>query len=276
METGWRVTGASVKGTSHQKRGMPCQDAFDYCIVQDETAVVAVADGAGSAERSHEGARRAIAGALTWLEPALTEGMPENDAEWEGLLAEAFRQARAAVLRLATIERISSRELATTLTCAVACTDWLVVGQVGDGVVVAKGADGDLFAASQPQHGEYANETYFLTMDEALQRVEVRVYSQSIEALAVLTDGLIRLATNVATNEPHLPFFQPLMAFASQMESEVQADEQLTALLMSDRVCARTDDDKTLVLVARPHKSEPAVVPDQKGHITDQDRSLEA
>jgi hypothetical protein len=56
------------------------------------------------------------------------------------------------------------------------------------------------------------------------------------------------------TNEPHLPFFEPLFAFveaSAPPKDGAQASEALTAFLASPRVCERTDDDKALVLALR-------------------------
>jgi len=261
MEPMWRVIGVSVQGTSHQKNHLPCQDAHRYRVLPGGAALIAVADGAGSADRSDEGAQCAVAETIASIEAALAEGLPQDEAGWQALLTEVFRQARQAVAELAEAENVPSRAFATTLTCAVVSDEWLAVGQIGDGVAVARGEDGELFAVTQPQHGEYANETFFLTMDEPLQQVQVQVYLRPIQALAVMTDGLIRLAMNVSRNEPHHPFFQPLLAFAARIEDEAEAQEQLMGFLASDRICARTDDDKTLVLAVRseiPVDLEPA------------------
>ena len=70
-----------------------------------------------------------------------------------------------------------------------------------------------------------------------------------------MSDGVVRLAVNVVENVPHTPFFQPLLKFAAEMENEKKAQEELAAFLASERVSARTDDDKTLVLaVSVPDK----------------------
>jgi hypothetical protein len=68
---------------------------------------------------------------------------------------------------------------------------------------------------------------------------------------------------NVADNEPHLPFFQPLFDYTEQIEDESAAQEQLISLLGSERVNKRTDDDKTLVLAARPQVPDAKVVSDE-------------
>jgi hypothetical protein len=222
-----------------------------YKLLPGGAALLAVADGAGSAERSGEGAQLAVRQALSALEAALAEKWSQDQAGWETLLHKAFEQASQAVVQLAKAEDVLPRVFATTLTCAVAWDEGLAVAQIGDGVVVARRGDGGLFAATEPQHGEYANETFFITQDDALERMRASFYPEPAQELALLTDGLMRLALNTATNEPHQPFFDPLLAFAAQAEDAVQAREQLAAFLASERVCARTDDDKTLLLAAR-------------------------
>ena len=63
-----------------------------------------------------------------------------------------------------------------------------------------------------------------------------------------MSDRLIRLALKMPCQEPHTPFFQPLFQFARAAFAEAEAVRQLEAFLQSERVNARTDDDKTLVL----------------------------
>jgi hypothetical protein len=239
-----------VQGTSHQRNGVPCQDAHGCRVLPGGVVIVAVADGAGSAGRSDAGSQRVVGQAIDSLETALSRGAPYSELGWESLLTEAFRQARRAIESLARKEGDSLRAFDTTLTCAVASARELVVGQIGDCLVVARGEDGRLFTATQPQRGEYANETFFLTGDDALERLDVHVRPATGE-LAVMSDGLVRLAINVAESTPHVPFFQPLLSFAARAEDEAAAGEQLAGFLASDRVCARTDDDKTLVLAVQ-------------------------
>ena len=140
---------------------------------------------------------------------------------------------------------------ATTLTCAVLTTDMVVLGQIGDGFVVSHDEENMMFTLTQPQRGEYANEVYFLSMPRAVDRVDISVHIMDIRALALSTDGLLRLALRLPGYEPHQPFFTPLFNFVSQIEAEELATRQLYEFLISPRVCARTEDDKTLVLISR-------------------------
>lgn len=257
----WRVIGAAVQGISHRRLGLPSQDAQDHRVLPAGVLLVAVADGAGSADRSDQGARCAVTGALAALADALETGLPEESAGWESLMCMAFEQARQAVERLADEAGEPVRAFATTLTCALVAGDRLVVGQLGDGAVILMDPTGTLTAATRLQRGEYANETYFLTQEQALEQMEIQCLEQPVRALAMMSDGLTRLALSLPSQEPYLPFFNPLFAFASAATDEEMAADQLAAFLDSERVCARTDDDKALVLAVRPSKGVPGIEP---------------
>lgn len=242
--------GASVVGTSHLSAELPCQDAHAVRLLPGGALLVAVADGAGSAARAEEGARRAVERAMDWLEIAMGEP-PTREDGWRAAMLGAFRAASEGLDELAAADDVPLRAFATTLTCVVATADCLVVGQIGDGVAVARNEHGRLFTTIRPRRGEYANEASFLTMPRPLDHVDLVVYPQPVDGLAITTDGLLRLAMELPEHEPHRPFFLPLFAFAAEVEDVARGREHLAAFLASDRVGARTDDDKTLVLAVR-------------------------
>lgn len=248
----WRVTGASVTGVSHRRLDLPCQDAQGYRVVQGEFLLVALADGAGSAEHALQGARSAVEYTLQALEARLASSrLPDAPEEWRNLMRDVFAAARAQVLAQAEAAGEPARKYATTLTGVIAARHRLVVGQVGDGAVVAEDENGELWTATRLQRGEYANETHFLTDDDALDRVVMAVFERPVLALAVMSDGLVRLALKMPVEEPHEPFFRPLFRFAGTVEDGHAASAQLADFLDSERVNARTDDDKSLVLAVR-------------------------
>lgn len=249
--TEWRVVGLSVEGTSHRRTGQPCQDASLWQILPDNRLVIAIADGAGSAAHSEQGAALAVKTALATLSDALIGTVPGDEDAWRSLMDETFQTVRASIVSHAEGTGIALRELATTLTCIAATDDRFVVGQIGDGVAVARDEDDAMFVAIMPQRGEYANEVQLLTSPDAAEKTEIRVFEKTVRAIAVTTDGLLRLAVQLPTYEPHLPFFHPLLAFVAETPDESLAKEELRSFLDSERVCGRTDDDKTLVLAVR-------------------------
>lgn len=246
----WRVVGASVQGASHMADNIPCQDAHLWRLLPGGELLVAVADGAGSAPRSAEGARCAAEMAIAALEEAMRSGQPEDESAWRAMMLEAFRRAQKGLAELGGNPQ-ELRSLATTLTCLVAAGDTLVTGHLGDGLVMVQDGDGIFSAAVLPQRGEYANESLFLTMPQALENVAVAVSLHRAQAVGLMTDGLLRLAFTLPGYVAHTPFFSPLIAFVREAGDPVAAEAQLTAFLASERVSARTDDDKTLVLAVR-------------------------
>ncbi len=269
MSEEWKVISASVTGTSHHKVGLPCQDALSYQLPDPARLIVAVADGAGSAPRSQKGARIAAQEAAEYLGGFLREWVPGDRAAWEEQIRETYRRARDAVRAAADQESAPVRDYATTLTIAVADQNWLVTGQIGDCIVVAETEAGELITVAAPQKGEYANETNFLTMDAALQKLDARTLQlgediAQLHALAVFSDGLTRLALSLPDEQPHAPFFKPVLTFVAGVEDAEQASAQLAEFLDSERINLRTDDDKTLLLAVRNNAGGESRQPDSR------------
>jgi hypothetical protein len=210
---------------------------------------MAIGDGAGSALRSREGAdvaTRAFCDAA--LRAMLAASGPDD---WEALVLEAFKQARNAVIQYAERESAPVRSFATTLCGVVATEEVLVAAQVGDGIVVVLDAEMALRLLLRPQRGQYANEVPFLTSDGALDGLDIHVRLDRPLAFAALTDGLLHLAVQLPSYTPHEPFFLPLFALVADSNDIVEAEQHLQRFLSSERVNARTDDDKTLVIASR-------------------------
>lgn len=270
----WRVLGASVCGTSHQRRSQPCQDAWQAKVRDDGVLLAAVADGAGSASRSHEGAREAVNAAISALIdleiPAFesAEVAANSDAKSEEIEAteddldtpqscpfEAkFRpvldRAKTAVANYAEAHSLPVRELASTLIVMVATSQGVVVAQIGDGAAVMADENGQLKALTQPQQGEYANQTTFLTSEGAIASAQISVVSGAPRSLAIFSDGLQRLALEMPQGTPYDRFFAPLFQFVAQDIDAEAGTTQLESFLNSPRVTQRSDDDLTLVLAS--------------------------
>ena len=99
-----------------------------------------------------------------------------------------------------------------------------------------------------PDKGEYINETTFVTSTDALNGMRVSVRSGKQEFICAATDGLERVAIRMSDCTPFAPFFQPLEDYLRQVIHPEREDKYLMSFLDSDRLNARTDDDKTLLL----------------------------
>lgn len=253
----WRVLAASLAGSSHQQGGLPCQDAHGWRELPGGLLAAAVADGAGSAARSDEGAALAVLSALGALAAAAEQGaLPASGAEgaeaaWGLALRLAFAAAQEALVRLAAEEGIPLRDLACTLALAIGDAEQLVAAQIGDGAVLVQGGDGAWQSLLPMQKGEYANEVLLLSAPDCLAALAPR-WAPRPGALVMSTDGLLRLMLRYPGGEPHGPFLEPLLTFCAQARDAAAARRGLLAFLGSERVCARTDDDKTLLIALAP------------------------
>ena len=242
----WRGVGASVCGTSHQSTGMPCQDAHYWQIVTGDVLVAAVADGAGSASLAEVGAEIAAKSAV---EAFCAKGKTSGDDKGiRSSLDGALKTAQKAVQAEAAARKVEVRELATTLILVVATPELVGAAQVGDGIAVIKDADGNITGVTTPEAGEHVNETTFLNARRDLKHAQMSLWRGSLTHVAIMSDGLQRLALKMPSGEPHSPFFTPLFNFVSSTPESAQAQEQLEGFMGSSRVTDNTTDDLTLVL----------------------------
>lgn len=248
----WKLVYGSVRGTSHLRTGQPCQDYGEARLVEagpGPALLVACADGAGSAELSDVGARLAVETFLERAAEALAAGV-EPDAADEAALTSWATAARIRVEAEAEARGVAARQLACTLLAAVVGPASSSFVQVGDGVIVFDGPDGYEFAF-WPDAGEYANTTRFLTDPDVERHLRADRLPRAVEDLAVLTDGLQALALGYAEGRVHEPFFRPLFDTLRRAPDGAALRPALEAFLDSERVNARTDDDKTLILATR-------------------------
>lgn len=249
----WRTVAASVRGSSHEKSGLPCQDKHYVEKLSDEMLIVAVADGAGSALHSEIGATVATQAAVDWLcvnQDLLNSSA--DDASWEQTLRAAIEEAREKVFAEAAERELKAREFASTLIVVVATPTVVACAQVGDGAAVVCAQDQQLIALTTPQFGECINETTFLISADALTTLQSNVWRGEATQLAVFSDGLQMLCLKLPEGTPHAQFFAPLFRFAAALTEETDAQTQLEEFLSSARIRQLTDDDLTLVLATFP------------------------
>ncbi|MCF0254180.1 MAG: protein phosphatase 2C domain-containing protein, partial [Duodenibacillus sp.] len=201
----------------HAHTGLPRDD--DFGLRSDAESgwnVIAVADGAGSAEFARKGSQIACQTAesdcLAFLTPGREEAFAALAAEpWREDLADAAAaaaydvlagtafKAKKAIEAEAARKGKAARSYATTFLIAMAKRyggRWLIASfWVGDGAmaVYAEGKPVQLLGA--PDAGEYSGQTRFLTENaifaggKAAERVRVGVY-EDFTALVLMTDGV--------------------------------------------------------------------------------------
>lgn len=193
--TAWQLSGESVIGLAHRRKGLSCQDAVTFRNAP--RPILALSDGAGSAAVSEQGSQALVTGItrfLMSLEDDLAPWLdgsdvtpPEHAARWTARL---LRHAQGILDDLARSARRSVRDLRGTLLLAVVGERQAFWWQVGDGSIVVRHADG-LRALGTPtsNKGEFANQTCFVDMAD-IGMVQYGILpTPEIIGLALMSDG---------------------------------------------------------------------------------------
>lgn len=247
----WRHSGLSAPGVSHLKTQTPCQDSYG---IADTDAVLAlvVADGAGSAQHATWAAEQVAQRTVAWFQGP--RALPDGVTAWEAEIRDLLTDLHGGLEAEAAARGCSLREFACTFLLAVVTPDALIGAQIGDGAIVYRSRSeetaGEITLLTAPHHGEYLNETVFLTTDDYLDCLQWNYHAGAPDALALFSDGLQMLALDMKSQPPtpYVPFFGPLFTFMKGHPDGLEREQKLRAFLESERVCARTDDDKTLVI----------------------------
>ena len=253
----WRIALASAVGASHVASGTPCQDSAAHRIIATdvgEVLVAAVSDGAGSAPRSDLGSRVATETFIACVETYFREGRDLAGLDRETACG-WVEDTATALVAAAKAEGRRVRDLACTLLAAIVGEDAAAFVQVGDGaIVVSHGEEDGWSYVFWPQHGEFANTTNFITGRNATEVMEFDLAKRRITELAMFSDGLENLLLQRSARAVHQPFFRqmfPPVRNAAAEGHDVKLSAALGRYLQLPHVCARTDDDKTLVLATR-------------------------
>lgn len=238
MTTRWQIASAAVAGSRHASNNIPCQDVAAWKILPWGT-VLALADGAGSAAAPELGARSATDGVLAWAERAPVDALSKD------IGANVLDAARDAVWARAHDAGHPPEDLASTLLVAVLRSDGkALLVQLGDGAIIIRTA-GVWTLALAPGRGEYVNETFFVTSENAHAHLTVQL-AQDVDVAVLCSDGLEHLVVDARTSVPHMPFFDRVVLPLGASDPEAHG-RFLEDVIGSDQAQKLSDDDKSIV-----------------------------
>jgi hypothetical protein len=251
----WKVAGTSAVGASHNKTGRPCEDshAIKFIEGENEWLITCISDGAGSASKGREGAVYVCKHFVEYVEKCVKAGMTieclsrESVSEW---IADCHSSLKSWVSEDASIKDYSA-----TFLGAVVHGNTGVFIQIGDGAIVLSGVNSQsYFPVFWPEQGEYANQTVFVTSEEAQDSLLFKQEALEFNVdFALFSDGLQRLCLHYATKSAHQPFFNYFFSELRHQPSGLSESMSgmIEEFLLSPAVLDRTDDDKTLVVATR-------------------------
>lgn len=249
----WSWASASQIGTSHIRLGTRKQDALKTFTLRNndgyETLCAMVCDGAGSAQYGGEGASltcRIISQAIR-NHFSTTDAMPNETDIWSWI-----DSVRDSMEKAAKNRQVIRKSFACTLVLLIAQKEENTIVHVGDGAIVARNKSNEWAALTWPENGEYASTTYFIT-DDPKPRLRITQKNGPFTAYAVFSDGIEDIALDHKTQSAHTPFFTSMIKPLDNITNAGQdkcLSAALAAFLDSGRVCEKTDDDKSLILLS--------------------------
>jgi hypothetical protein len=251
----WKIIGASAIGESHSAHHQPCQDHHFYSNAGGLLVAIAC-DGAGSATNGKQGAKFGSESITTELMSAL-EGKFEDanfsQNSFRSLLEQIIEGVRTKLLneQIACSQDLSAFH--STLVGLVFGSNGGYFFHIGDGAGVAFESNRSTIAAfSRAENGDFADQTFFYTMDNWREHLRITVIPKSAEVFLLMSDGTMPFCLNSSQDGIEPRFFRPLDEYLLGAEITSESGSQaLMETLSSERANSISKDDKTLVWISK-------------------------
>lgn len=276
FDDGWKACAASTRGKLHAHRALWREDSFSIAQASSSAgtwAILAVGDGAGSANLARVGSRLACHASVESLRLSLSEQelsediglLKERDLP---LLREKLVQSAQSALQVLEAEAEQRQkplgDFATTLLLLVRCA-WknqhvCASLQVGDGAIALQNRDGLLTILGVADHGEHSSETRFLSTPgieaELAERTRFSIRS-GLSAVAVLSDGV---SDDFFPEEKRLP---EVFAQVLPLAQGAEGDAALLGWLGYEK--KGSSDDRTIIVSWEPEPGAPSTCSTESG-----------
>lgn len=245
----WKVFLASATGKYHLASNIPCQDSGHYAVIED-VLIAAVCDGAGSASEGHLGSDFFVRKITELISDSVRSGQfaSKRQSGYRDYLVEMIQRARSQLSEIACSRQLDLRDFACTLVGCISSQHGGCFFHIGDGFAVHLMNTGES-VLSQPENGEYADETYFVTDDDWKDHLRVTPICAINRGclIGLMSDGTSPFAINRMRTGFYRPFIDPVVSFLSNA-SEHNGNQALKNVLENEKTFAITADDKTLLL----------------------------
>ena len=241
----WLVSSAVAQGISHKATNLPCQDsAARKTITSLNSSIAVISDGAGSVARSQIGSKTlvdvmcSILGSYLQTEKSITK---------DGLTA--IVKVGINQVREKLIESGDLSEFHATALILVQLPKKIFTFHIGDGSLNIGSYDKKnniTITRSEPENGEFSNETFFFTEDTWEQHMRICEVENPCFYL-VCSDGIDPFIWN-SNSGTRLDFILPLITKLKNIKNEINGNDFLNEVITDPRADAVTSDDKSLIV----------------------------
>ena len=198
-----KIAKTEARGRMHVAKNIVCQDkTYVHRYKDKRSAIIALADGAGSCQYSHLGAKAVVMNIGRIVSSNFSKYFSDSDSA----RYEITKYLHAGLQMESRKRDIEFKQLsATLLFCYVVRKGKSIrylAGHLGDGVIVMQNREGTKIL-SHPDNGEFANTTFFVTSPKA--KDYLRIYTGEIQGDAgfmLMSDGTAECLYNKAERKP--------------------------------------------------------------------------
>ena len=232
-EQRYKTIAARQIGNYHITVGLPCQDAV-YKYEDDSSAVIVLADGAGSSEKSEI------------FSSCIVELVGEYLTEY---FDELYREEPAGISRcIRSLADQVSKEIGVSADCTLLAyarkDEQDILIHVGDGIILGVGERARVL--SWPENGDYSNETFFLSGPNTERHLRVQKQMEEIDTVLMCSDGISNELYNKATGEiaRAVYIFREWLCNYPEDQVEKKMTEELVSLFS-----IHTEDDMSIAML---------------------------
>lgn len=245
------AAGGKVIGPSHANIGANCEDSFIYDFSADrEWFWGIVSDGCGSASRAKEGSEFLTQKLIAPLGKLAADISKRGPGDW--VIDEV-------VLTIANLRKSMRAEFqdqildySATLVAVVCSSSGGFFIHLGDGIGLALSQSGEPtqgtlkeIARTNPENGEYINETFYLTESNWLHHLRISPFGKW-DLLILCTDGAQDLLFNGIVAEP-----EPMESLIGSLSFSKSDDEMMIEKFFGHPLAqSKSGDDKTCLILA--------------------------
>lgn len=242
----WKVVGASIRGTSHVRDDKPCQDYIKYYHVS-ETCCIALSDGAGSYIYPEKGAQISCDAICQLIEKSFDEFY---ELQVDEIKRKLIHKIRTRIGIHAKNKNVSKDEFSATLLFVAIKSEKFLLGHIGDGVIGCL-KDGKLIVLSNPENGEFANTTYFVTSKNYQKHLRlIKGINDGSEAFFLMSDGAAECLYSKKDNK----FANALLTMSSWIHNN---DESVVSEAIEENMSRlfpkHTQDDCSIIIMQKRH-----------------------
>ena len=186
----YKTADAYVQGKSHIKKDIPCQDRT-YSLNRKNMSIISLSDGAGSRKYSDIGATivtKEIPDLLYKNFNRLYDSDPIQAQKY--IVYSLVRLLEKKVLKMnqEKKEKITIKDLASTLLFVAVKGEKFIAGHIGDGVI-GYIKNEEALVLSKPENGEFSNVTYFLNKKTWQKLKLFKGKLEGISGFILMSDG---------------------------------------------------------------------------------------